>query len=75
MYPKHRPESDFEVAQCPVCRAILGQRDRSEIFSAHCVECRATFYFKPWAHTPSAVLDSAKKFKGYCGPDGCKCRD
>jgi len=64
-----------DVVQCPVCNAIIGRRDKRKVYNAHCDECKATFWWKQWAETPTAVLDSHKTFKGYCGPDGCKCRD
>lgn len=67
---------NIETAQCPVCKAILGQRDKAAIFKAHCVECRAVFLWKPRADRPVAVLDAdIKKERRYCGPDGCVCRD
>lgn len=72
---KHRKDRESEVAQCPVCRGILGTRDKTAIYKAHCVECRATFYWKPWADKPSVIMDSYKPHKGYCGPSGCVCRD
>lgn len=75
MFSRARPEPDTEVAQCPVCRGILGKRDKTVIFKAHCPECRATFWWKSWADKPSVVLDSYKPNKGYCGPSGCICRD
>lgn len=64
-----------EVTQCPVCNAILGNRDKRKVFKAHCDECRATFWWKPWAERPSVIMDSDKPHRGYCGPKGCICRD
>lgn len=68
-----RPQ--FETAQCPVCKAIFGQRELAAIYKAHCKECRAIFYWKPWADEPSVVMDSARKARRYCTKDGCVCRD
>jgi len=70
-----RSKNDFEMAQCPVCKALFGQRDKTVFFKAHCAECRATFWWKPWAERPNAVLDFYKPPRRYCGPKGCVCRD
>lgn len=74
MFSKSRPDNDFEYAQCPVCRALLGQRDKTTVFQAHCAECRATYYWKPWSERPSVIMDSVKPPQRYCGPKGCVCR-
>lgn len=76
MFSKSRPEKDFEVTQCPVCRALFGQRDKAAIFKAHCIECKATYWWKPWAEKPNVVMDKdVTKERRYCGKDGCHCRD
>lgn len=67
---KSRPDEDFETASCPVCRAIFGHRDKTLVFKGHCRECKTTFWWKPWAVKPSAVLDRDEK-KGRCGCASC----
>ena len=75
MFSRNRPDDDFEPTQCPVCRTLFGQRAKTKIFKAHCNECRATYWWKPWAERPNAVLDSAPKERKYCDKSGCYCRD
>lgn len=65
-----------QVEQCPVCRMIFRERrDKRKTFSAHCPECKATFWWKPWVATPRVVMDSEKAPMRYCTKDGCVCRD
>lgn len=67
MFSRNRPDDDFEPTQCPVCKTIFGRRDKTTIFKAHCKECRATFYFKPWTDTPSVIMDRDAELKCGCG--------
>ena len=64
-----------ETAICPVCRAVLGAYNPETVYRAHCVECLATFWWKPGHSTPSVTMDKdSKTFRGYCGPQGCVCK-
>jgi len=73
MFNKQRPHADFETAQCPVCRFVFGRRDTSAIYKAHCSECRVTFWWKPWAEKPTALLDrDAERRK--CGCLSCEAK-
>lgn len=75
--PKNQPEEDsrFESVKCPVCRVVFGRRDKETIYLAHCEECKATFYWKPWAKAPSVTMDKdAVKKHRYCDRNGCYCR-
>lgn len=56
-----------EPAQCPVCRTLLGKRDCSTVYTAHCQECKATFYWKPWSKSPSVILDKDQPITCGCG--------
>lgn len=68
-------DSNIEPAQCPVCKAILGKRDKSTIFIAHCEECRATFTWRMSETKPTVMMDKdVKKHRRYCDKDGCYCR-
>lgn len=66
---KYEDSSKLEAAQCPVCHAILGKRDKDTIFIAHCEECKATFHWKPWTVKPSVTMDKDIPVK--CGCGGC----
>ena len=71
----NRPENDFELTKCPVCRLIFGERDKTAVFKAHCDECLTTFWWRPWVDKPSAVMDTERQYaKRYCGKNGCVCR-
>lgn len=67
-------ERSKTIVLCPVCGFTLGSWFADVEFKAHCMECRATFFFKPDTDKPSVIMDSAKTFKGYCGPEGCVCK-
>lgn len=68
-------DSKFQTTQCPVCRAILGKRDKDIIFMAHCEECRATFTWRPGEDKPTGVMNKdIKKVRHYCDKNGCYCR-
>lgn len=68
-------DRDEETIQCPVCRAILGKRDKTTIFMAHCEECRATFTWRSGETKPTVVMDKdIKKVHRYCDKNGCYCR-
>lgn len=64
--PKER-----QKMSCPVCKALLGYRDKNQPFMEHCEECKATFTWKCDDSIPIAHLDCAKKSKrctcGRCG--------
>lgn len=66
---KYEDQPRTETAQCPVCRAILGKRDCDTIFMAHCEECKATFYWRPWETKPTVKMD--KDIPAKCGCGGC----
>jgi hypothetical protein len=54
--------------KCPVCRAILGQREAGDRKWIHCAECRCDFYFAPNKDIPTRVrMDSAAKKGCTCG--------
>lgn len=57
----------LEPTYCPVCKSYLGERNPEHIFNGHCIECKTTFWWKPWSNKPSAVLDSHKKAECGCG--------
>ncbi len=60
----------YEV-HCPVCKAYLGVRDPQILFSGHCSECKAIYYWKPWETDPIASLDKDLERKR-CGCVNCK---
>lgn len=70
MWNKHYPHDETEPAKCPVCRTILGTRDKNIIFKAHCVECRATFRWQRGDERPSVVMDRDAE-RRRCGCLGC----
>lgn len=77
MWKRNQPEENprFVPVACPVCRTALGRRDNESIYSAHCEECRATFYWKPNNEKPSVIMDKdVQKVRRYCDKDGCHCR-
>lgn len=49
-----------ESLWCPVCRVLLGTRDKNDTFMSHCDECKATFIWSPKAKKPTAQLDGKK---------------
>lgn len=59
----------LEPTRCPVCKAVLGKRDIEMIFAAHCEECKAVFYWRPWAEIPTVTLDRNAPVR--CGCGGC----
>lgn len=53
--------------KCPVCRAILGQREAGDRKWVHDDECKCDFYFAPNNPVPTRVrMDSN-------GRKGCTC--
>lgn len=72
MWRSKDPKEEYtrlEPTQCPVCKAILGKRDCDTIFMAHCDECKATFYWRPWATKPTVKMD--KDIPERCGCNTC----
>lgn len=59
-------QDNTEGMQCPVCKTLFGKREKTTVFVAHCKDCRATYYWKPWAIKPSVELDKHK-------PENCGC--
>jgi ribosomal protein L33 len=66
---KNEDASRIEQTYCPVCKAYFGKRDCEIIFMAHCEECRATFYWRPWTEKPTVTMDKNKPVR--CGCNGC----
>lgn len=77
MWKQNKPEESqrFILVLCPVCSASFGQRDSKTIYSVHCEECKATFYWKAWTDKPSVIMDKdVSKTIRYCSKNGCYCR-
>lgn len=56
-----------ERLKCPVCKAVLGERMKDEIFFGHCEECKASFFWAYKSKVPVATLDSHIKKQVRCG--------
>ena len=56
-----------EKLYCPVCKIFLGERDKDDLFSEHCNECRSTFTWMPRKKKPKALLDRKKPQECNCG--------
>jgi hypothetical protein len=56
-----------EKMRCPVCKALLGERFKDEVFFGHCDECKASFFWEYKQKVPRATLDKCKQKKCGCG--------
>lgn len=58
-----------ERLYCPVCKVLLGERYKDEVFFGHCDECKASFFWKYKEKVPTSKLD--KHIPQKCGCKNC----
>lgn len=60
-----------EQVKCPVCKSVLGYRNKGQSFMEHCDECKVIFTWKTADKLPTAILDDTKKKSKKCGCGRC----
>jgi len=63
-------EPVYEYVNCPVCRSMLGRRDKEDAVSFHCEDCKAVYTFYPGISKPLSKLD--KDIAQTCPCPGCR---
>ncbi len=54
---------------CPVCKDLLGWREKDSLADFYCKECEATYFWHPGEKKPTNDKGSKKPVK--CGCGGC----